>query len=768
MATVQPPILPDPPAGTIAERRDYLVEFKRHWSHPWRPIAANKDTIVQLEAGELRCQSIAISAPPTMSRAQFRFHAGEIRNAGEADFTRRPGVDLRGWFVRVKLLKAPPDGQTGTTVGANGDAAGAADPNEGATEKDTSQTLFVGYFPSMVLDSRGTLVGANTHADVTYTAYGLEYLLDRDEIGTSHIDTGEETYEEIGHALDFNREYSGPAPATEDAHFRGNRGESKTITVESLNAEYVAYTFTNSNEGERWSVQEVVWNLIAFHFPRSIRWDFTVAGGEDLRAFIANWKPRAVSVDGRTPFDVLNELFERRRGLGWRIEFEEGDQGEEDEEVVADTMRIVVFTVLGAAITVGTARLPANANATDLDLKRTTPAADVGLELTDTSRFGKIIVEGERILSCATFRFGETPPTLEAGWTLAEQTAFIAGITTPPVPESTDPHDAFREQPRFQNVFRAYRVPSDWDGTVNDGKSAVPHCNPATGLVGVMKTGEDGEQTDNFVPFFRRVGRRFENFIPIPEPETTAITGRAERDWLRPFVLFTDVRDRLIMGHGSQIGGFLQLLERDWGVYVGCHGAKLARNFLLIKSGIVPVAAYSSAIVTAAFRTDERLRLEINLQQSDRGNEQENEPDAIAADMTLRIRVPEAEAWHVTPGTIVGVDAANQPILHAGGLVRDDSELLRTIAATAQAWYGKPRRALTVTLTALETGYAVGTLIKKVRELPETTAAPATKEVNGVVTEVVIDLERQTTTIRTDFAELDAAGTLAMGGIYLG
>lgn len=85
-------------------------------------------------------------------------------------------------------------------------------------------------------------------------------------------------------------------------------------------------------------------------------------------------------------------------------------------------------------------------------------------------------------------------------------------------------------------------------------------------------------------------------------------------------------------------------------------------------------------------------------------------------------------------------------------VLRDDRLFLRSISLAAWQWYATPRKSVEVVVKTLTSLVRLGDLVTQVN---------ATTGVNSIVTQVAWNFSDFSTTIETDFAELDF---LSIGG----
>ena len=150
------------------------------------------------------------------------------------------------------------------------------------------------------------------------------------------------------------------------------------------------------------------------------------------------------------------------------------------------------------------------------------------------------------------------------------------------------------------------------------------------------------------------------------------------------------------------------------------------------------IADYEDIYATMAWYSDEIFRVNKSTGAGGYGG-------------TLYIDVPEAQCWYRLANTMTDANGAKQ-VTAAAGELRRDVDLLSGVAAMAAAWYGRDRAAIILRKdNRCDFDLGVGTFITSL------TYTPA-KTVNTLITEVTHNFDNQTTTIKTDFRELDYAG----------
>jgi hypothetical protein len=152
-------------------------------------------------------------------------------------------------------------------------------------------------------------------------------------------------------------------------------------------------------------------------------------------------------------------------------------------------------------------------------------------------------------------------------------------------------------------------------------------------------------------------------------------------------------------------------------------------------------ASWQNLYITAFVRWDSHL--------------QQQYPDNVTVTgivNTLYIDVPGARLDYVAPGTFVGVEDTGEAFESStGGYIQDDRTLLKDIAYLAYQWYSQERQALQVAVHSLATLWELGEIIAELRgENGQQTV------INSAITQIDMNTRAGMTTIRTEFAELDA------------
>lgn len=672
MALIQPPATSEPLISYFPQQR---VMVKQTWDASWTALPY------------LRAQTVTQSQTPTIPTARLLWLSGNIKYEDQPAFQAWQPINLKDWFVRVEAL---------------------------ARDGSVAAHLFTGQVVAEQLDLGGGGANAGLYGNQAMTAVGLEHLLDKIPIVTGWITNDDTKAEEISHPLVFN-----------DRMYRrgyrtiGNRSTSVCSDGDGSNS----YAFSVS--GTAWTVRNIIDHLVTFYGASDL--NFTLGGELDVLDQIV---PPRYDPSGKTVFQCLNELLDRRRGFTWSVRTSETTG--EDGSVTSNDPEITIGTVSDTAVSVGGFTLPANPNVDSIELDNDTKILRCVVGQETATRYGRIIVSGERLLSCFSVSLKDNE-TLVSAWNTAEQNAYKSALGT-----NAQENDDFRAQDSNIHVFRHFRIPPTWDWKAGNGEGsgAKNTANPPVDFAGLLQVGV-GE-----VAAIRQFDRILERQLPLVKTRATDV---AQAEYLEPFAVVkhpTTSRWVYTHSHGDPNfpRGSVRMLDTDFGVEVAFqpnHGLAATDWSGAAASELQTSNMFDwrTMIVTVAARTDQRVQVIVDVEGGD--------PARL-----MHIQLSNCEMWYVVPGTVRAV-SNGALVRHDGGLVRDDSARARNVAAQAKAWYSRIRSTLELTVRDFWYGNPVGSFVRTLSD------SLIFEEINGLVTQKIYDFETGTTTIHCGFVELD-------------
>jgi len=629
---------------------------------------------------------------PTVTQARFRWAYGTITRPDAAEAVYAPGLDeMIGWFVRI--IRQP------------------------AAQGQPATVLWTGQISASADHVGGDDIGGEPTGDEVVTARGLESILARQDVCQSHVEGVADALTIIDTLLPFNlRHRNGNS-------LMGNRSTAK-----------VAGAYLFSADGELWSARDVAEYLLARFSPADM--PFTLAGQLDnldlvVRTFRGTWP---------TLFHALNAVIDRRRGLCWWVDASGGDPQVRvasvfDEPAAAGGSQVAPNTDLIDVVTTG-----AGSTARSVTIDRTLDA-----------HYSRIEVRGEPIVICASVAVDGG--TLAAGWSAAQQSAYEAGASAIQGYADLDTavkavrNDQARARDIYRPVFCRFAVPAAWAFTDRNGRNVAPSPR----LDGTLDTAVNAGGFCHGKSFLRQlplqVGRTYHTAAAPVLADASAgdefvpplVVARVPvSDEHAPY-LPLDRLSECIPGAPSMP---IRTLDGELGFEVTARpNYLLALNHWSGEPGTWPPQIdYDTIVATMAWESDQHVNCQVALPAA--GN--------CPVARTLLIHVPDAELWWMPAGTVTDVsDSGDLLVTPADMVLRDDSEKLRIVAALARSWYGRVRRAVTVEMADLAAEWRPGAIVRQLH------AAGRWYQIGTIVSRVRWDASSATTTVQTDFAELD-------------
>ena len=680
MAKIQPgPIS----STTIQGWTRTLVQVKREWSHDWH-------TLYHTTALNVR-----ESIEPRTSKASFIYHYGKIKRAIASTFVLWP-ADLQhsDWYVRFVAC----------------------------TEHGR-----VPFFHGIITQESCDLMGADAGGpagDIVYSAYGLEYLLDRVSIRNAHV-LENAAVVEIGRSPAFNER------SRRGVQMLGNRTESEQET---------SHVF--ARDGEIWSHYDAVNYLLRYYQPGG-----PVFGLSGSFNALVNIKT-VVPAEGLTLRQVLNKLINRRRGLSWQVKVHQDS-----------TVSIDVYPVMNKDVKLAGKTIPGG-KTHNISLADEKFVVKAEINKSTNTKFEKVIVYGANLKTCLSLDY-DYSDNLEAGWTAQEETDF-----------KNARDDKERASPVHDRVYKIFRAPDDWDwkaGVGHEEHTVNPLLDSNADIV--FQTDSDGNPTDYAEEAEHwNAYKSFMNFLPLREdPEK----DNADPEFRKPFVILKDPKEKneFFQPDSEEDGCTVTMCDKELAIRVKFsqnhilglnHCTK--RNLGAGSSDELERYDWRSMIATVFLETDQRIRVEAEI-----GNNPKTEAERV-----LSILADDCELWIVCPYTVEKVKDGKYEFVYPKGtlhtddpstllgmykIVRDDREVLRYIAAMAKAWYSKPRAGITLSIKELAFSGWAG------RILGQVSLGTQLINANTIISSVSWDLLQNISTIETDFIEFNTATFVDVPGM---
>jgi len=655
-------------SGWFFDRQHVEVQVRQTWGSTWQPSSY----LVPVSA--IDCSA------PTIPRAEFRFAYGNIKREDTAVFAIESPLDLVDWFVRILIH----------------------------TDGKDSVTLWHGVLTDDSDGMLGVAADGNPSGDQAMIAYGLEHLLDLDSISGAMVRTAGGSELEIGRLLPFNQRR---------AHAAGEIG-NRTETVGGDGV----YVF--GDDGEVWDHSQVAEYLLEYHSPSA----FTLSLSGQAASLTA--LRSVLDLDGKTLYQALNTVINRRQGFGWYLSVDD-----------ANGVSVEVFTGFETSVDTANGVIPANTKQCDLAFDRAIDLSRAVATRNRSQRYDRVRAVGEYVKACATFSF--TDGNLEAGWDASAQTdyEYVSG-------SDAEEKDRERRTDKYARVFRAFRVPRSWNGVGGNWTGSGFNAIPSMCWTGAL-------DIDTQAPFWV-YGKQFLSWLPVFE-ETDV--DDAEKELMRPLAFLKNTAGDVYQADAiaDETDNLTPYAVRPMSGEFGMEVRSARINHTLAQNTFDPdttaskIASefdYNRLAITAAFETDERLAVTATL-------------PGIAEDegRTMTVHVPGAECWYVAPGTII--EATNKQAVPFDldrsptddYEVRNDRRVLEARAKLLLAWYGRERSILDITVSdRLGLFVPVGSYVRYATHGTKTTP------VGTVLTSRSWDFTAFSTTLKTGYGEFDALG----------
>lgn len=676
--------------------KPHAVYTKQLWADPWSLREY------------LRCPEFTFACGPDMSSAQLEYRYGNIMRHGQHNYAIYTPLDLSDRYVKVVVDGGPT--WYGVVVDQQNERSGESLKN-----------------------GNEVITGLQT-----FTCRGLEFLLHRKIIDTSIVAT--EGFEKtIERAIGFN--LGGGLPAASDKI--GNAASGRiSLKGTSLFAK-------DLSAAQEWKASDILGYLRAYHVPAdvngvdSLGWQIQAG----YQAILQNYTP-AMHVHGKSFFQVLNELIDRRRLMGWYVAVTQG----------VEVPEIRVFTFNRNPVQLPNGLIPQNGNQVNWDFDQDNLVQRYVLATDDATRFDRVIARGEPQGGC--FTVGVINGLLEPDWSTAQQTIYEAGATGDPAYAAMESHERLnankqaRSVDALHKVFKYFRIPPTFDGLV--GVNAVwPKYVPAQQGYNFLASRE------SWWPGLRlqdRLPLRIEHDYQNPVAVTDSLKDESKWEYLRPFVLYEEPGERAyyldrptrgtidveMESAGRHWAASLRMQDDAFGIIVDAPIAHLIGKDSFTPADDDDETDYSAQV-------DYSYIYATVFAEADAFVEAEWPQQLLNVDYVkeLIINVPNARLDYLVPNTCIGVDDKGAAIFTTGGFVRDDTEYLKNVARTAFEWYSDPRKSISVTIRYLAQERVRGELVLVVGGVNNA------ETVNSVVTNCTYNLRSGTATYVTQFAELD-------------
>ena len=640
----------------------------------------------------------ALAIAPSIGHASFLFRYGEVRWEDKDSYSWYYPERISNYFIRIILIH----------------------------DNGTFEVLWVGIINENELRPHG-IANFNPSGDQIIKAKTLDWMLEKVSIIGSYTTDG---FIQSCQLFNLRHEWI-PHPVGNRSEFTNDDG---------------VYVF--GPDRKMWTALDVL-NYLNFYYIAPSGITLRITGQvEALLGWHHIWP-----LEGLNIRQAIDKLIDRRRGLGWRINSD------------GNRIEIVIFTTLENDVVTDTLTVPGNNNKIWINFDKNISIERLAISETEAQFYDEIIIQGAKVIS--TFTIGTHDGTLVPLWSQQDEDQY-KGIRQE---SSSNAYtaDNVRAQDRWKHIYQLFALRSDWDWTVKsrDGLSfpVAPKFDERARLITPWETG--AYYNDNNKPF-QRVTR-------LQRPYTAIGPWAGNIQYMEPQVFATPSPDgqSFNMPSDSTLPSGKAVVRGDMAGYLNgpppfsvtmadiapaieinaglphIMGANHYDTTTDGDSGTIPWYDWKTILATLCIETDVKPTVVVTMNN-----------DGAPWRRTLHIDVPHAEFWWIVPGTIMFQNPDLSLVLAGGYASRDDTHILRSVAALAASWYGVRRTPISWTEKSYVTNISPGAMVTSIAS-----ENGIDRDINTVVSVVSYDFVNMTTSFQTGFGEMDIAIILDIPGM---
>lgn len=688
--------------------RSHRVYVKQLWSADW--------TLVD----QLYADSVTFCCSPEMPEALLYWNYGFVKPYNDAVFQVRQRIDYLDYYCKVEIDQP-------------GDAV----------------ITWYGIIKEETNARRGARANNEDSGQLFLKAYGLEWLLERQQLTTSWVLDTDLTDKEINRCIGFNM----GAGDERSARFVGNM----STVAGAKNAFVFCDTFDNA---QAWTAYAVVDYLLTYQSPKDIN-------GFDLVPFVLDpnfsqallsleWWKLQIAYEGRTLKELLDSIMHRNRLLSYKI------------AVAGNEIRIQPFTFTEQQIVLPSGNtIQAAQTQTTLNYDNSALTAQCVVVRDTQPTYDLVTARSERVGVVFTANNATDTP-LESDWSSTLASDYNGGA--PAADNTSDSyvkamlHRNYRVSDKFERVWRYFRIPTDWDGTTAAGEPVMVDQFTVNNLVAVdpAKFWRPGLRIEPYLPLRTDI-----DYEAVSSNPSDATPNGSLPEYRRPFAVhFKSQTQRAYYLDRPEsavtLGSLPEQGERLWAVNV--RPQEEGFGVILDVRG-APQHVIASADFTPTDTTDTEdwageidwrdIFVTVYALTDDYARESwPTPPPALATEIArhLYLDIPGKRKTWLVPNTIVEIDSSGSLVRSNGGWIENDSEELQDLARLTYDWYSRERRAIDLTLRTLDADVRVGYLVTTIGENNTLLTC------NSVVTRLSFDLRDNSHSVFTQYAELDLRG----------
>lgn len=741
---------------TFRSKGQYTVWARASWADAWE---LQDDNLLPVEL---------VRSANAISELTLRWHYGSVQHKGDQTVSLVDPIALAYKWVKVVIVPY----------------------NADATNKNI---VFTGIVTSEQRMHLGTDANGQLCGDQMFKVSGPEYVLARSQIVRSWVydanfyGAGIPGTFIVQRAINFN---GFATDRTGRRFLQGNKQFAQSYFAKEL------------KNGQKWTAKEIVNYILSRVIYNTVDDALSVIDSTNGPQFFIDidgaldYTPGEIKTQGQTFFDVLNQLFNRKRGLTWFVEpMPSPELGFWIKvESLSDTTLFVAEFGMSFV---------ENRNQIAIDVQHGRDI-ETFVQVTDYSqKYDKIKVVGGKQGAVFTLSYGE----FLQDWKFSDEQRYNAAYTSDPAyltedrAENKTRNDQFRMEPQNRIVFTRFYISQFWDGTDYFGQNVFPDFNAPTEAFLKSLNAFDAKrpvwhQSMRFLPYlalkegfdYTTLGSQpVDNNPPLTQPNYLkprvfgkVLDGKGNLIWTDLVsTRMTAALHELRGDGGSELTVDFRPHDHQLGFSVLPHGPShlLQTQYTYYDDDSTDVGMshrprgetnYRDMFVTVYAQCDDEIFYE---------RTRDDFFDDVRS--TMVIRAGDMYRVDILLGfTVIGISGAGgtSPIrqLSKFKYLRDDRTDMMRLAGHASVWYANERRALNVQWNRIRGDVQLGAMVKRIQVAPENVvttpdgtqavlpdgenwilADETNEQVNSVISQITYDLENGSTRIQTQFMEID-------------
>ncbi|HEY4760952.1 MAG TPA: hypothetical protein VIH42_10270, partial [Thermoguttaceae bacterium] len=359
----------------------YSVYLRPDWLSPWT-----------LQS-QLFCNYCVWSAAPNVSSAEFEWRYGRGMRQGESHYDQIDYLHCNGWWVKIVIEQFD------------------------AEKNQLPDLIWMGI---VEIDGDNPIGSQDSPAGVQkILAYGPERLLERVELDSTWCTNSLGVDYRLRRGIPFNEGIPAKPGSGLDKKKHKDRPGNRGYQLGGQGTWTFADDLSGADVGA-WSIKDIVDYILAYHQPLDgngnsrIKFDLGSSAGD----YLPDWPTHEIKQHGKNLKQLLDELMDRRRLLGYTIETNANSNG----------FTVRPFNYLDQDIRIDSYTIRRNQNRYAIEnFYSSISVGDTHIQESSTQSYDQVAAVGGRIICCGTISAKDG--NLMSHWTDAQEDEYKTAAT---------------------------------------------------------------------------------------------------------------------------------------------------------------------------------------------------------------------------------------------------------------------------------------------------------------------------------------------------